>query len=405
MNLFAKDKKGTILIISKDADVQAACRPALEAKGFSILSADALPDWIGTVEGKRIDIALGDAEIFMQRPWENLLEKMRAKDPDLVWILLAKPPGLDQALQATQAGAYDVILLPVAPELLCLRVSRAMEKRTNLLELKRLQALVTDVSLLWSVAKGELETSEMFDKDFLAPAAFRLTVAHEFRAPITAMQSYLLLLLKGYVPPDQWKEMIQHVLDRSQDLLNLVDDLMNLAAARQEMSAASRSPLAIGEELEKVIPSLKAQADEKGVEMTLTIRENPKVESHPVHLGQVWTNLISNAIKYTPPGGKIQVTVEQDPAWAIGTIADTGIGIGAHDLPLIFNNFFRTAEAKKTEARGSGLGLTLVKRIIEGYGGRVEVESFPGKGSCFRFKLPLAPFPLSQSPAGGKGLP
>ncbi len=336
---------------------------------------------------------------------EKLLENFRGKDPDLVWILLAKRSGLDEALRGIQAGAYDVILLPVIPELLRLRVGRAMEKRTDRLELKRLQTLVADVSLLWSVAKGELETSEMFDKDFLAPAAFRLTVAHEFRAPITAMQSYLLLLLKGYVPPDQWKEMIHHVLDRSQDLLNLVDDLMNLAAARQEMSAAGRISLPFGEELEKVIPSLKAQADEKGVEMTLTIRENPNVEAHPVHLGQVWTNLISNAIKYTPPGGKIRVTLEQDPACAIGTVADTGIGIGAHDLSLIFNNFFRTAEAKKMEPRGTGLGLTLVKRIVEGYGGRVEAESFPGKGSIFRFKLPLAPFPLSQAPAGGKGIP
>ena len=402
MNLSTKDHQGTILIISRDARVQAACRQALEADHFSVLSADALPDWIGTAEGRRIDIVLGEAEIFRERPGGNLLENLRAKDPDLIWILLAKPPGLDQV---TQAGAADVILLPVVPELLSFRIRRAMEERANLQELKRLQALVTDMSLLWSVAKGELETSEMFDKDFLAPAAFRLTVAHEFRAPITAMQSYLLLLLKGYVPPDQWKEMIQHVLDRSQNLLNLVDDLMNLAAARQEMSAASRTSLPFGEELEKVIPSLKAQAEEKGVEMTLTVRENPKVEAHPVHLGQVWTNLISNAIKYTPPGGKIQVTLEQGPACAIGTVADTGIGIGAHDLPLIFNNFFRTAEAKKMEPRGTGLGLTLVKRIVEGYGGRVEVESFPGKGSLFRFKLPLAPFPLSQAAAGGKGIP
>lgn len=385
--------------------MQAACRHALEAENFSVLSADALPDWIGTAKGRMIDIVLLDAEIFMAQPEANLLGKFRGKDPDLVCILLSKPSTLDQALRATQTGAYDVILLPVVPELLCLRVSRAMEKRANLQELKRLQTLVADVSLLWSVAKGELEASEMFDKDFLAPAAFRLTVAHEFRAPITAMQSFLLILLKGYVSPDKWKEMIQHALDRSQDLLNLVDDLMNLAAARHEMSLSSRTFLQFGEELERVIPTLKAQADEKGIGMTTTIRQNPAVELHPIHMGQVWTNLISNAIKYTPGGGKIQVTLDRDDAYAIGTVADTGIGIGAHELPLIFNNFFRTPEAKKMEPRGTGLGLTLVKRIVEGYGGRIEVESFPGKGSLFRFKLPVAPIPPSQAPGGGKGVP
>ena len=405
MSLPSKDRQGEILIISRDADVQAACRHALEGENFSVLSAVALPDWIATAKGRMIDLVLCDAEIFLDRAEGELIEKFREKNPDLACIFLCKPSTLDQAVQAARAGAYDVILLPVIPELLCLLVSRAMEKRTNLLELKRLQSLVGDVSLLWGVAKGELETAKIFDKDFLAPAAFRLTVAHEFRAPITAMQSFLLILLKGYVSPDKWKEMIQHALNRSQDLLNLVDDLMNLAAARQELSISGRTLIPLGEELEKVMPALKAQAEEKGIVTVVTIRRNPAVEAHPLHMGQVWTNLISNAIKYTPGGGKIHVTLDQGDAWAIGTIADTGIGIAADEIPLIFNNFFRTAAAKRMEPRGTGLGLTLVKRIVEGYGGKLEVESFPGKGSLFRFKLPLSPSSPTQAPAEGTGNP
>ena len=404
VHLSAKDSKGKVLIISRDADVQRACRHALEAENFPILSADALPEKMSMPEERMIDVILWDAELLMDQAGGNIFEKIRPKDLEPACILLSKPSTLDQALRAARAGAYDVILLPVIPELLRLRVNLAMEKRTDLLELKRLQTLVADVSLLWGVAKGELQTSEMFDKDFLGPAAFRLTVAHEFRAPITAMQSFLLILLKGYVSPDKWKEMIQHALDRSQDLLNLVDDLMNLAAARQETSLSGRTLLPLGEELEKVIPMFKAQAEEKGIVMTVTIRRNPAVEVHPIHMGQVWTNLISNAIKYTPHGGKIHVIIDQGDARAIGAVADTGIGIGADQLPLVFNNFFRTAEAKRMEPRGTGLGLTLVKRIVEGYGGKVEVESFPGKGSLFRFKLPLPPFPPSQNPAGGKGI-
>jgi signal transduction histidine kinase len=399
MNLPSKVGKGAILVISTDAEVRGTCRQALEGENVSVLSAAAITDAMGTAKGRTVDVVLVDAEILGDRAGEDIFEKFREENPDSACIFLAKPSTLDRALQASRTGAYDVYPLPVIPNLLGLRVSRALEKKTNLRELKRLQALVADVSLLWGVAKGELDTSEIFDKDFLAPAALRLTVAHEFRAPITAMQSFLLILLKGYVSADKWKEMIQHALDRSQDLLNLVDDLMNLAAARQEISISGRTLLPLGEELEKVIPTLQAQAEGKGIVTTVTIHRNPAVEVFPIHMGQVWTNLISNAIKYTPPGGKIQVILDQGDAWAIGTVADTGIGIGADELPLIFNNFFRTAEARRMEPRGTGLGLTLVKRIVEGYGGKVEAESFPGKGSLFRFKLPLAPAYQKESGA------
>ncbi len=114
----------------------------------------------------------------------------------------------------------------------------------------------------------------------------------------------------------------------------------------------------------------------------------------------VWTNLISNAIKYTRSGGRIQVTLDRDETHAIGDVQDTGIGISPQDLPSIFNEFFRTVEAKKMERRGTGLGLPLVKRIVEGYGGSVEVKSTLGEGSLFRFTLPLAAAPPGEDAKG-----
>ncbi|MDI6725430.1 MAG: HAMP domain-containing sensor histidine kinase, partial [Smithellaceae bacterium] len=295
---------------------------------------------------------------------------------------------------------YDVLPLPVIPELLSLRIDRALEWRTKALELSRLQIFEQDVSRLFSVAKGELESSELFDKDFLAPAAFRLTIAHEFRAPLAALQSFLLLLLKGYVAPEKWNEMIQHALDRSEDLLSLVDNLMNLATARHEMSRENRTVVQLGDELEKVLPSLQSEAEGRGLSLTLTIRHKPAVEVHPNHMKQLWTNLISNAIKYTPSGGRIGVTLDQDKANAIGVVEDTGIGISPQDQPFVFHEFFRTLEAKRMERRGTGLGLPLVKRIVEGYAGSVEVKSALGEGSHFRFTLPLAATPPVKETKG-----
>ena len=316
------------------------------------------------------------------------------EDEDLVCVVLSQSSSLDLALAATREGAYDVVSLPLNPEVLLLRVSRALEKRRRALELKRLQAFEHGISQLWSVAKGELEASELFDKDFLAPAAFRLTVAHEFRAPLTALQSFLLILLKGYVAPEKWNEMIQHAYDRSQDLLDLVDDLMNLATARQEMGLESRSRISLGDELEKLLPTLQAEAEGKGLTITCEIRRNPLVEMNASHAKPLWTNLISNAIKYTASGGKIHIRLDQEKEWAMGTVEDTGIGISPEEQLLIFHEFYRTRQAKSMERRGTGLGLALVKRIVEGYRGRIEVVSAPGKGSHFRFTLPLAAGPL-----------
>jgi two-component system phosphate regulon sensor histidine kinase PhoR len=141
--------------------------------------------------------------------------------------------------------------------------------------------------------------------------------------------------------------------------------------------------------LERVFSLLKVQADEKGITCILEIRHQPMVKAHPDQMTQLWTNLISNGIKYTPPGGEIRVILDEEERWVIGTVEDTGIGIAPEDRVRIFEEFYRTPQAKELEPHGTGLGLPLVKRIVEGYGGTIEVESELGNGSRFTFRLPL----------------
>jgi signal transduction histidine kinase len=394
------EMKGAILIVGRNADLQAACRQALNPENFSIQSADSLQDWAGRAKKEDIDIILLDGEIFQDQREVLFLKDLWTKDPNLACILMSERGSLSRALQAFRAGVCDIVSVPVVPEILFLRVSQAMERRLDSRELKRLQAFEQDVAPLWSMAKGEMETSDLFARDFLAPAAFRLTMAHEFRAPLTALQSFLLILLKGYVAPEKWKEMIQHAFDRSQDMLNLVDDLMNLATAVQEISLGVRSFVRLGDELEKAIPSFRTEAGERGISLTMAVRRNPLVFVNPSHMGQLWTNLISNAIKYTPAGGRVCISLEQREEKALGTVEDSGIGIGAQELTLIFHEFYRTSEAKKMAVRGTGLGLPLVKKIVEGYGGCLEVKSAVGQGSLFRFTLPLAEVTSDREPLG-----
>ena len=122
---------------------------------------------------------------------------------------------VERAVEAIRSGAVNFLAKPFSTDLLLLAVNQALEKRQLSRDVKRLRSFEQDVAQLWSVARGGLDEFNQFDKDFIGPAAFRLTIAHEFRALITALLSFLLLLRKGYVPPDQQKKILDNATERA----------------------------------------------------------------------------------------------------------------------------------------------------------------------------------------------
>ncbi len=112
------------------------------------------------------------------------------------------------------------------------------------------------------------------------------------------------------------------------------------------------------------------------------------VVADPVHIKQLWTNLISNAIKYTPRGGQVAIGLFPKDGTIVGIVRDTGIGIAKEDLPHLFREFFRTEQARALTQHGTGLGLSIAKQIVQQYGGNINVESELGKGTQFTFQLP-----------------
>ncbi len=186
-------------MISGNPDLKASCQEALAGNNLSIQFSPSLHAGLLAVEEGETDVILLDAAALLDPAETDFLPQLWERDADRVCLVLSEPSVLDKALKAIQAGAYDVVFLPVIPDLLALRVDHALERRERAMELKRLRTFEMFASQLWSVAKGEMDGFDQFNKDFVGMAAFRLTVAHEFRAPLAALQSFLLLLIKGYI--------------------------------------------------------------------------------------------------------------------------------------------------------------------------------------------------------------
>jgi signal transduction histidine kinase len=223
-------------------------------------------------------------------------------------------------------------------------------------------------------------------------AFFIRVVTHELRAPVAAIQSYLRLILDGYVPQERLTEIISKAEQRARDQLALIGDLLDLARVDEIKPEQVAKPVDVAAVLRDVVDLMQARAQEKHLTVTLDIAlQLPPVMATDEHIQQVWTNLISNAIKYTPEGGQVTITLREEDGMVRGAVRDTGIGIGPDELPHIFENFYRTPAAKAMSHTGTGLGLSIVQGILKRYGGRIWVESEVGKGSTFTFELPRAP--------------
>ncbi|MDY6933694.1 MAG: response regulator [Spirochaetota bacterium] len=223
-------------------------------------------------------------------------------------------------------------------------------------------------------------------------ADFIAKVTHELKAPVATMNQLLMAIEAGVVGELEGKqlELIERAKLRGEGLLELISDLLDISKIESGLSIQRMIPLNIREIMEDVVDLLKPQADKKGISLNLHIDDNlPLINADKDGMREVFTNLISNGIKYTNDGGKIEIDGSMDKDYFIFSISDNGIGISKQNLPFIFERFFRVKNSKTRHIVGTGLGLPIVKDIIDAHLGSIEVKSDEGKGSTFKVLLPM----------------
>ena len=221
---------------------------------------------------------------------------------------------------------------------------------------------------------------------------FVTMVTHELRAPLAAIEGYLTAYLQGLAgtDPQVSRQMLDRAKQRAHALLEMVNDLLEFSRLEAKTMVRKKELLDLSGIITSTVELLKVQGDPKGLQFQVDLPTPlPMVEADRGEMEQLFTNLISNAIKYNVKRGKVMVSAKRSNHSLSVRVADTGIGIADEHLSHIFEEFYRVSGPQTRYTTGTGLGLSIVKKIVESHFGRIEVESKVDKGTTFTVKLPI----------------
>jgi two-component system phosphate regulon sensor histidine kinase PhoR len=232
----------------------------------------------------------------------------------------------------------------------------------------------------------QLKKLERVRKDFVA------NVSHELRTPLTSIKGFVEALQDGAIDDAGQSSRFLSIICHHADRMNkMISDLLQLSEIESKEFKLKTEPFLVRETIEEVIDSLRRSADQKGQSLEMeTDSEDLTAVGDKYRITQALTNLLDNAIKYTPEKGRVKIQARAKDGSVEVTVSDNGVGIPAKDLPRIFERFYTVDKGHSRELGGTGLGLSIVKHIIEAHQGEVRVESEPGKGSRFSFTLKKA---------------
>ena len=234
------------------------------------------------------------------------------------------------------------------------------------------------------------ESIEFIRRDRDRSRDFVADVSHELRTPIAALRTFNELLADGAADDDATR---QEFLEQSRQQIDRLDwlatNLLELSKLDSGLVLLDLRPDDLRAVVESSMEQAQPTADRKGIELRMELPGRPVRQRHdPQRLGQVLGNLLGNSIKFTPAGGRVTVALAETPAGAELSIADDGVGIDPAELPYVFERFYRGSRVHESRAAGSGLGLSIVRSIVEMHNGRVAITSTPGKGTKVTISLP-----------------
>ena len=304
----------------------------------------------------------------------EVLEYIRKRNYDIVVAMITSYASLDIAIKATRDGAIDFIPKPFTPQ----ELKSSIENISKQLYLKRI-------------------THKMNQEGKKIRYQFLSVLSHELKAPLNALEGYLRMMqekqagdrIEDYTTP------IERSLQRVQGMRNLIMDLLDFTKIRLERKEEKIQNVNLSELASGAIVTVQPYAIQMDVSIKLNVVTDVSIMADPDDMEIVFNNLISNAVKYNNTGGRVEITIDSSDNEAIVIFADTGIGITKDDAGNLFHEFVRIKNEKTRNISGSGLGLSIVKKVIGLYHGTIKVESTPDVGTVFTIRLPKKPVSIT----------
>jgi two-component system sensor histidine kinase/response regulator len=375
-----------ILVIDDEEGICRGIRRVLEPTGCQVAASHDGKEGLDFVKNNPLDLVLIDVKI-PGISGLDLIKLIHEVDPEIICIIITGYATVEMAVSAIKEGAYDFLTKPFTTDTLLLAVNQGLERRRLSMEVKKV-ALAEAKARRLADEKARLEDLNQ------AKAQFIRLVTHELQTPVSAVENYLKLILGGYVPDEKEEEILRKCIVRTEEERMLIADLLELGHL-DVLDSFQLDQVSLYQKLVKTLNDCMEAADEKELEITLDADHDiPNIMTAPEKIRSLWCNLIGNAIKYTPRNGRISISLSHKDGDIQGEVSDTGIGIPAGEQERLFSEFFRASNAREEGISGTGLGLAIVKRIVEGLGGRITVKSKLGKGTTFKFWIPVLDGPL-----------
>ena len=354
----------------------------------------------------------GDTQLYVALPTTSLrLAAESGESQRLVYVALLASPrrGLravlkDVAKRFLQAGLVTLVISIILALLIARSIAKPLQRMTAAIEEiargnydQTLDITSPDevgrLAASFNTMSREVKASRQAQRDFVA------NVSHELKTPLTSIQGFSQAILDGTADDEVSRyRAVEIISSEANRMSRLVDELLDLARIESGQIKMQREPVDLAKVLKACVEKFALQAREGNVELALHAPALPLVTGDEDRLAQVFTNLLANALKHTPPAGKVTVKAQEtkqtrkkaDTAATVEiTVTDTGAGIPPEDLAHIFERFYQVDKSRAGKDRGVGLGLTIARQIIEAHGGTINVESVRELGTKFSVSLPI----------------
>lgn len=268
-------------------------------------------------------------------------------------------------------------------------ISHEIKAGKNVLRAISAPALGPDDTIVGSVTV--LEDITAFKQLDQMKSDFVNMVAHELRSPLVAIQQINSVILDELAGPlgEKQQDLVNRSSKKIDALLDLINSLLDVAKMEAGKYIQHQVPTDIGSIIKETVALMEPRSKERGITLTHSVKKLKPVQADPKSIEEIFNNLISNAINYSPDGGNVTVIAEGQGEYLEIRVSDTGVGIPPEELPKIFDKFYRVKQPKTREIMGTGLGLSIVKGVVDALHGTIDVDSVVNKGTTFRILLPV----------------